>query len=85
MMNNMEGGGFWPEDPVPVLSVEEKEICAKYKTSLQKAAEEFATKYVLGTETGDTAWNNWIKRADSLGAKEIIDAYNAAQARFDAM
>ncbi len=83
IINNMEGGGYWPEDPVPVLSVEEKEICAKYKTSLQKAAEEFATKYVLGTETGDAAWNNWLEKAESLGAKEIIDAYNKAQARYE--
>ena len=24
IINNMEGGGYWPEDPVPVLSAEEK-------------------------------------------------------------
>ena len=85
MINNMEGGGYWPEDPAPILSVEEKEICAKYKTSLQKAAEEFATKYVLGTETGDAAWNNWLNKAKSLGAEEIVKAYNDAQARYDSL
>ena len=85
MINNMEGGGYWPEDPAPILSVEEKEICAKYKTSLQKAAEEFATKYVLGTETGDAAWNNWLNKAKSLGAEEIVKAYNDAQTRYDSL
>ena len=83
LMNNKQGGGYMPLDPELSFTAEETETNSKYTTVISKAAEEFATKYVLGAETGDTAWNNWLKKAESLGAKEIIDAYNNAQARYE--
>ena len=85
IINNMPGGGYWPEDPQPVLNAHEKEICSKYKTSLQKAAEEFSSKYILNGKSSDADWNAWIEKANSLGAKEIADVYNSAQKRFDKM
>lgn len=83
IINNMPGGGYWPEDPQPVLNAQEKEVCVKYNTALQKAAEEFSTKYILSGKSSDSDWNAWIEKANSLGAKEIADAYNSAQKRFD--
>lgn len=85
LMLNKEGGGFWPEDPVLAFTKEEKEVIAQHLSSFGKAAEEFSTKYVLGTETGDEAWENWLKKADSLGVNKIVEVYNKAQARYDAL
>lgn len=42
------------------------------------------TLYVLGTKTGDAAWNEWLDKAKSLGVDEVVKAYNNAQARYDA-
>ena len=46
---------------------------------------EFSTKYVLGSETGDAAWEKWLKQAEDLGATKLIEVYNQAQARYDAL
>ena len=85
LMLNKEGGGFWPEDPSLSFTAEEKEVTNKYLATYGKAAEEFATKYILGTATGDKAWEDWLKKAQTLGVKEMEDAYNSAQARYDAL
>ena len=85
LMLNKEGGGFWPEDPSLSFTAEEKEVTNKYLSTYGKAAEEFATKYILGSVTGDKAWEDWLKKAQTLGVKEMEDAYNSAQARYDAL
>ncbi len=72
--------GFWPEDPSLTFNEEENKVVEKYMTSLEKAAREFATKYVLN---GNQSWEEWLKKAETLGAKEIVDAYNSAQNRYD--
>ena len=39
-------------------------------------------KYVLNN-LGDKEWNEWLKKAESLGYKELVKVYNDAQKRFD--
>jgi len=85
MMLNKEGGGFWPEEPVLSFTKEEKEITSSLLAPFGKAASEFSTKYVLGSETGDAAWEKWLKQAEDLGATKLIEVYNQAQARYDAL
>ena len=48
----------------------------------EKAGKEFATKYVLNNG-GDKEWNEWLKKAETLGYKELVKVYNDAQKRFD--
>lgn len=73
-----------PLDPVLPFTKEEKEVINDCKTKLETAGKEFASKYVLGTETGDAAWNAWVEKANSLGAEKVITIYNEAQRRYDA-
>lgn len=73
-----------PLAPTLTYTEEEKDARRGKVSELNKAAEEFAAKYVLGTETGDEAWENWLKKAESLGVKELTEITNAAQKRFDA-
>lgn len=82
IMLNKEDG-FWPEDPVLSFNDEEKEIITEKMVSLKKAGEEFATKYILSSKTGDKAWEEWLKQAEKLGVKEVEKAYNAAQERYN--
>ena len=85
LMQNKEGGGFIPEPPELALTNEEQDILSQYDSKVRKAAEEFASKYILtNDQTGDAAWNNWLKQAEQLGVKSIEDANNSAQARYDA-
>ncbi len=83
MMNNKEGGGFLPLDPVLSFTEEEREIKAKYSSSIEKAAAEFATKYVLNNTYGDKEWNEWLAKAKSLGCDEVIEQNNKAQERYN--
>ena len=71
-----------PMDPVLQFTEEEKDIINKYTVDLQKSGKEFATKYVLNNG-GDKEWNEWLKKADQLGAKKITEVYNNAQKRYD--
>lgn len=82
MMLNKEDG-FWPEDPVLSFTEEEKAVITEKQAGIKKAAEEFATKYILSDETGDAAWESWLKKAETLGVPEVEAAYNSAQERYD--
>ena len=85
LMANKAGGGFIPESPEATMSAEEQEIRSQYDPNLRKAHEEFVSKYILTKDqTGDKAWEAWVKQAEQLGAKKIEDAYNAALARYNA-
>ena len=66
-----------PVDPEPVFTSDETEEKNKYLLNLQKAGKEFAVKYILGNES----WDAWVKKAESLGSKKLIDIYNKAQNR----
>lgn len=73
-------------DPYPILKYtdEEQESINDLEASLAKAASEFSTKYVLDKSYGQSQWDDWVKKADSLGASKLMDVYNAAQKRYDA-
>lgn len=76
--NHME-----PLDPVPAFTAEEQNVLNEIRPKLEKAALEFSTKYILSAETGENAWNAWLKKAQDLGADELIKIYNDAQKRYD--
>lgn len=71
-------------DPVLNFTSDEVSRIADLKSSIQTAAEEFNTRYVLDAAFGETQWNEWVARADSLGVTELLEIYNAAQARYNA-
>ncbi|WP_438350565.1 extracellular solute-binding protein [Paenibacillus sp. FA6] len=75
---------FEPVDPVLNFTDEETSTIAEMQTTLQKAAEEFNTKYVLDKSYGDAQWEAWKASADKLGASELAKIFNDAQKRFDA-
>ena len=72
-----------PCDPELPFTPEQKQFVQSKIADLQKAAKEFATKYILTNETGDAAWNAWIEKAKSLGCDEIVNVYNEAQKTLD--
>lgn len=67
--NNVE-----PLDPVLSFTSEETEKKNEYLTNLQKAGKEFAFNYILK----DASWDEWVKKAKSLGCDEITKIYNDA-------
>ncbi len=77
--------GFEPIDPKLIFTEEEIEVRADLLPKLSTAAEEFATKYVLGSETGDAAWNAWLEKAKKLGEDKVLKVYNDAQKRYNEM
>ena len=74
---------FEPLDPVLNFTDEETSTIAEMQTTLQKAAEEFNTKYVLDKSYGDSQWEAWKVNADKLGASELAKIFNDAQKRLD--
>ena len=68
LMLNKENG-FEPVDPALVYTPEEKEIIDKDLAAIEKATQEFTTKYILAEkgskDTGDAAWDAWVKKARS--------------------
>lgn len=72
IMTNKEGGGFYPYDPVPILSDKDQERVNEILTDLSKATDEFTTKYIVGNES----WDEWLKKAEKLHVKELADIYN---------
>ncbi len=80
----LSGNKFEALDPVLNFTDEENAKIAEIQTSLEKAAAEFNSKYVLDKSYGQTEWEAWKANAAKLGATEYIEIYNAAQARYDA-
>lgn len=70
-----------PFDPVLSFTAEEKEENNDILADLMTAGKEFATQYVLGTNTGDAAWEAWKNKAKALGADKLVENYKAAYAR----
>lgn len=70
-------------DPVLKFSDEETKVIAELRASLEKAANEFSTKYVMKKEFGEAQWKEWQQNAEKLGASKISDAFNSAQKRYD--
>ncbi|GEM_PF-187055 len=73
-----------PMDPILPFTAEEQKAVNDYMTKLDTAGREFASKYIVANETGESAWNAWIQKAESLGASEMVKIYNEAQKRYDA-
>ena len=71
-------------DPVLPFNNDLKTKTADYLAALNKAGKEFATKYVLGSETGDAAWEKWQQEAKRLGSEELVKIYNEEQKKYDA-
>ena len=84
-MLNKPDGGLMPLDPVLSFTPEEIDIYSKYTTQIIKAAEEFAVKYILSDNYGEKEWNEWLTKAKSLGTDTVIEQYNKAQVRYDAL
>src|SRR5690606_25879442 len=80
----LSGNKFEPLDPVLNFTDEENSKIAEIQTSLEKAAAEFNSKYVLDKSYGDKEWEAWKANAAKLGATEYMEIYNAAQARYNA-
>ena len=80
----LAANSFEPLDPVLNFTDEETAAIAELQITLQKAAEEFNTKYVLDKNYGDAQWEEWKVNAEKLGASKLADLYNSAQKRFDA-
>jgi len=66
-----------PLDPILQFKEDEKDVINTKTPDLQKAGKEFAVKYILG----NASWDEWVEKAKSLGADEIVKIYNDAQAR----
>jgi len=68
LMLNKENG-FEPVDPALIYTPEEKAIIDKDLAAIEKATQEFVTKYILAEkgskDTGDAAWDAWVKKARS--------------------
>jgi len=68
LMINKENG-IEKEDPALVYTPEEKAVIDKDLTDIEKATQEFFTKYILSDkgskDTGDAAWEAWVKKARS--------------------
>ncbi|SDD11652.1 putative aldouronate transport system substrate-binding protein [Paenibacillus sp. UNCCL117] len=74
---------FEPADPELKFTDAETKTLAELRTAIDKAANEFSTKYVMKKEFGDAQWNEWLQTAEKMGAQKFIDAYNAAQQRYN--
>lgn len=68
-------------DPQVVFTPEENEKRNNLNAELTRFSQEYALKYIMGQET----WENWLKKAESLGVAELTKIYNDAQKRYDAM
>lgn len=74
---------FEAADPELKFTDEETKTLAELRVAIDKAANEFSTKYVMKKEFGEAQWTEWLQTAEKLGSKKFIDAYNAAQKRYD--
>ena len=80
-IDKMEGKLMRNNPSVGFFSDEESALVSKNQIPLKTAAFEFATKYVLNANSGDKEWNEWLKKAETLGASKLCEAYNSAQKR----
>ena len=73
-----------PMDPILAFTAEEQKLVNEYQTKLDTAGREFASKYIITNDSGDSAWNAWLQKAETMGVKELVKIYNDAQKRYDA-
>lgn len=70
-------------DPILRFTDEEASEWSELHEALGKAGTEFAAKYVMDKSYGDTQWEEWVARAEKLGAKKMENIFNTAQKRYD--
>jgi len=68
--------GLEPENPVVTFVGDDVSRAADLKTALSKEFEVFMFNYIIGQNTGDKAWDEWVKKAEQLGANEFAELYN---------
>ena len=68
-------------DPQLVFTAKENERRNSLASDLRRASQEYSLKYIMGT----ASWDEWVKKAESLGADELTKIFNDAQKRYDAM
>lgn len=83
LMVNKEGGGFWDLDPYLSYTAEEADELNPILVDLAKAAEEFATKYILEEGSSQKDWDAWVKKAKGLGVDRAEEILNTAQKRYE--
>ena len=69
-------GGLEPSDPVVTFVGDTATKASDIVGRLSKKFEEVMFKYIVGTETGDAAWDKWLKEAKKLGEDELCKIYN---------
>lgn len=74
---------FEPADPILRFTNEQKEVINDKMPNLRKAASEFFSNYILGSKTGDSAWREWLTKAETMGVSEIVNIYNQSQEEYD--
>ena len=57
---------FEPADPILRFTNEQKEVINDKMPNLRKAASEFFSNYILGSKTGDSAWREWLTKAETM-------------------
>jgi len=67
---------YEPADLVLAFSKEDQETINDLKLKISTAFKEFMFKYILGTETGDAAWDKWIADAKALGVDKLVKIHN---------
>lgn len=74
---------FELEDPVPNFTDAEVATVAELQVNLEKATNEFNSKYILNKNYGDAQWVEWQKTVAAQGADKLAEIFNAAQKRLD--
>ncbi|MEG2196118.1 MAG: extracellular solute-binding protein [Cellulosilyticaceae bacterium] len=64
-----------------VQTPEELELISKKEPALKSYTSEMVQKWVLGSEDIDASFDGYLKKANELGAQEILAAYQAAYDR----
>lgn len=75
-------GGFEPMDPVMSFDDKTSNDVVKYITALSKEFETVMFNYIVGSNTGDKAWNEWLNTAKKLGEDQLIKIYNDRYNKF---
>ena len=69
-------GGLEPEDPVVTFDDKTSAEISDLKTALAKKFQQVMFKYIVGQDTGDKAWEAWLKEAKKLGEDKLVKIYN---------
>ena len=67
---------------VSMTSEESSDYMAAY-TSIQTYVQEMTTKFIMGTESIDDQWDNYVSTIDSLGIDTCIQYQQAALDRYN--